>query len=123
MRTRNRFRLLSIRGTKCRLRSILVYGGPDGAITDYGSHLEKLFAAYKESMGSECPDVPAELVQAAVRISDQHASIGSDGPSDAVDKGEGQGVAATCAEEPELSSAGIIDGSGESWSPIQLWVQ
>ena len=100
MRTRNRFRLLSIRGTKCRLRSILVYGGPDGAITDYGSHLKKLFAAYKESMGSECPDVPAELVQTAVRISDQYDSIGSDGPSGAVDMGEAQGVNAPARKSP-----------------------
>ena len=85
--------------------------------------MESLLAAYSESMGCTGPAVPAELVQAAVRISDQHAVIGSDGPSDAVHKGEGQAAAAPCADEPEMSSAGVIDGSGESWSPIQLWDQ
>ena len=51
-------------------------------------------------MGSECPDVPAELVQTAVRISDQYDSIGSDGPSGAVDMGEAQGVTAPARKSP-----------------------
>ena len=94
----------------------------DGSL---GEALEELLGQYEKSVGGVEGGAPAELVQAASRISASHATVHQSGPANATaddDRDdETADPAQTTRENDGNGCAAAIDGGVDDLTPLQLW--
>ena len=81
--------------------------------------LEHLLQAYTKSVGSTVGGAPAEIIQGAMRISPERASVSAAGPKDCVDD-ENEADVESFDHAPVMSG-GVVDGGVDNISPLQLW--
>ena len=86
--------------------------------------MESLLQQYTESVGSEHGGIPSEIFQGASQISRENAFVNQSGPTDCVEESTDGVVDAENEQqdnETGLNNAGVLDGSVDDVTALQLW--